>query len=258
MCAAVATVSGMASSRKREKLPDWPKDMGGLDLARKKAKNHGEDEEDELVLTQIPLRQPRRSEDAGYHLLPDAGDEGMLQAKDVAPYYDQKDEEEEAVAAAAPAAKKKKEEPAKKKEEPAKKESSAAAGDSDDTDDEDIYQDFVPRKPPLPDCEGRMKTMPATFFLKNKFKGKTLASVFVTTIADVGIPAGSITFDWEKVVTEFNDKVLFNYKVKTKVNNKNVTRLSCLLTEKKAKAVYDSWAISPVMVGRFADYPTYG
>ena len=65
----------------------------------------------------------------------------------------------------------------------------------------------MPRKPPLPDCEGRMKTMPATFFLKNKFKGKTLASVFVTTIADVGIPARSITFDWEKVVTEFNDKV---------------------------------------------------
>ena len=150
VCAAAATVSGMASSRKRVKLPDWPKDMGGLDLARKKAKNHGEDEEDELVLTQIPLRQPRTAEDAGYHLLPDAGDEGMLQAKDVAPYFDQKDEEEEAVAAAAPAAKKKKEEPAKKKEEPAKKESSAAAGDSDDTDDEDIYQDFVPRKPPLP------------------------------------------------------------------------------------------------------------
>ena len=49
VCAAAVTVSGMAS-RKREKLPDWPKDMGGLDLARKKAKNQDE-EEHELVLT---------------------------------------------------------------------------------------------------------------------------------------------------------------------------------------------------------------
>ena len=78
------------ASRKREKLPDWPKDMGGLDLvgaAKKKAKNQDE-EEHELVLTQVPLRQPRtadKDQDAGYHLLPDAGDEGMLQAKDVAP-----------------------------------------------------------------------------------------------------------------------------------------------------------------------------
>ena len=78
------------ASRKREKLPDWPKDMGGLDLvgaAKKKAKNQDE-EEHELVLTQVPLRQPRtadKDQDARYHLLPDAGDEGMLQAKDVAP-----------------------------------------------------------------------------------------------------------------------------------------------------------------------------
>ena len=54
VCAAAATVSGMAS-QKREKLPDWPKDMGGLDLvgaAKKKAKNQDE-EEHELVLTQV-------------------------------------------------------------------------------------------------------------------------------------------------------------------------------------------------------------
>ena len=82
-----------------------------------------------------------------------------------------------------------------------------------------------------------MKTMPAMFFLKNKSKGETLASVFVATIADIGIPDGSITFDWEKVVTSFNEKVLFAYKVEKKVNNKNMTHLSCLLTEKKAKAV---------------------
>jgi hypothetical protein len=52
------------ASPKREKLPDWPKDMGGLDLvgeAKKKAKNQDE-EEHELVLTQVPLRQPRTAD----------------------------------------------------------------------------------------------------------------------------------------------------------------------------------------------------
>jgi hypothetical protein len=45
------------ASRKREKLQDWPKDTGGLDVvgaAKTKAKN--QEEEHELVLTQVPLR----------------------------------------------------------------------------------------------------------------------------------------------------------------------------------------------------------